>query len=172
MADQRRVGHAIRRRMGASPSHLGQAEESSGLWHPPYAASPGGEAALAAGEATAGGIAQVPVAGGRYLGKQGHLKGVPDTYGTGTDTYGRGSGPPLGDNRSFVSGVSAGVESEPHPSRTRGGPELANARLTVSPSMKVPQESPVPTQGGGRPVPSTPGRQASFGQGQAGAYGG
>lgn len=106
------------------------------------------------------------------MGTGGHLKGVPDTYDTGTDTYGRGSRAPLGDNTSFASGVSAGVDAEPHPSRTRGGPELANSRLTISPSMKVPQESPVPTQGQGRIVPSTPSRQGSFSQGQAGAYGG
>jgi hypothetical protein len=156
--------------MGAAPSHLGQAE--AGAWQTPYAASPGGEAALAAGESEAGGIAEVPFAGGRYLGKQGHRKGVPDTYGTGTSSYGRG-GPPLGDNTAFASGVSAGVQPEPHPGRGRlSEGESAGARLTVSPSMKVPQESPVPTQAQGRVVPSTPGRQASFGQGQAGAYGG
>ena len=100
----------------------------------------------------------------------GHIKGVPDTYPTGTDTYGYGAKAPLGDNKAFVSGVAAGVQAEPHPPRTRGGPEMANARLTISPSMKVPQESPVPTQGGGRPVPSTPSRQGSFGIGQQGAY--
>jgi len=95
-----------------------------------------------------------------------HIKGVPDEYPTGTDTVGRGAKPPLGDNAAFASGVSAGVQAEPHPPRTRGGPELANARLTVSPSMKVPQESPVPTQAQGRIVPSTPSRQGSFGVGQ------
>jgi hypothetical protein len=102
----------------------------------------------------------------------GHLKGVPDTLPYPTGAVGK-TGPPLsGDNASFASGVSAGVQAEPHPSRTRGGPELANSRLTISPSMKVPQESPVPTQGQGRIVPSTPSRQGSFSQGQAGAYGG
>ena len=104
------------------------------------------------------------------LSAPGHKKGVPDVIPTG---HGAGaSGPPLGDNRAFASGVSAGVAPEPHPGRSRGGPEMANARLTVSPSMKVPQESPVPIQAMGRVVPSMPGRQASFGQGQAGAYGG
>jgi hypothetical protein len=105
------------------------------------------------------------------MGKGGHLKGVPDTYGTGTGSYGMGAGPPLGDNRSFVAGVSAGVQAEPHP-RRNPTQESGGARLTVSPSMKVPTESPVPTQGGGRVVPSTPSRQGSFSQGQAGAYGG
>jgi hypothetical protein len=99
------------------------------------------------------------------MGTGGRAKGVPPEYPTATK-------PPLGDSRAFVAGVSAGVQAEPHPSRTRGGPELANARLTVSPSMKVPQESPVPTQGGGRIVPSTPSRQGSFSQGQSEMYGG
>ena len=94
----------------------------------------------------------------------GRAKGVPAEYPTATK-------PPLGDSSHFVPGVAAGVQAEPHPPRTRGGPEMANARLTVSPSMKVPQESPVPTQGGGRPVPSTPSRQGSFGAGQGDAFG-
>lgn len=100
------------------------------------------------------------------MGSGGRAKGVPAEYPSATK-------PPLaGDNASFASGVSSAVEPEPHPGRTRGGPELANSRLTISPSMKIPQESPVPTQGGGRPVSSTPSRQGSFSQGQAGAYGG
>ena len=103
---------------------------------------------------------------------KGHIKGVPDTYETGSDTYGRGESPLAGDNAAFVSGVGGAVDAEPHPSRTRGGPELANSRLTVSPSMKVPQESPVPTQGGGKIVPSTPSRQGSFAAGQQEQYGG
>jgi hypothetical protein len=106
------------------------------------------------------------------MGSAGHLKGVPDAYDTGSDTYGRGQSPLSSDNASFASGVKAGVDAEPHPPRTRGGPELANSRLTISPSMKIPEQSPVPTQGGGRVVPSTPGRQASFSQGQQGAYSG
>lgn len=100
------------------------------------------------------------------MGGGGRAKGVPPEYPTATK-------PPLaGDNASFASGVSSAVEAEPHPSRKRAGPELANSRLTISPSMKVPQESPVPTQGGGRPVPSSASRQGSFGQGQAGSYAG
>lgn len=100
------------------------------------------------------------------MGSKGHLKGVPDTYPTGTGSYGRGSGPPLGDNSHFVSGVSENV-SEPHPPRGKlSAGESAGARLTVSPSMKVPTESPVPTQGGGKIVPSTPSRQGSFSAGQ------
>lgn len=157
--------------MGASSSHMGQAGGPGGIWSPPFAGSPGGEAALAAGESTAQGNAQVPFAGGRYLGSGGHLKGVPDTLPYPTGAVGK-AGPPMGDSKAFASGVSAAVQPEPHPPRTRGGPELANSRLTISPSMKVPQESPVPTQGGGRTVPSTPSRQGSFSQGQAGAYGG
>jgi len=168
MADQRRVGHAIRRRMGASSSHLGQAGGPGGSWSPPYHDT--GEAALAAGEGVAQGISEVPIAGGRYVGKPSHLKGVPDTYETGTDTYGYGSKPPLGDSSAFVAGVASGVQAEPHPAR--GRIESSGSRLTVSPSMKVPTESPVPTQGGGRPVPSSSSRQGSFSQGQAGAYSG
>jgi hypothetical protein len=155
--------------MGASSSHLGQAGGPGGSWSPPYHDT--GEAALAAGEGTARGITEVPIAGGRYVGKPSHLKGVPDTYETGTETYGYGAKPPLGDSSAFVAGVASGVQAEPHPPRGRIT-ESAGSRLTVSPSMKVPTESPVPMQGGGRPVPSTSGRQASFGAGQAGAYGG
>lgn len=93
------------------------------------------------------------------MGTGNRAKGVPPEYPSATK-------PPLGDSSHFVAGVSSGVSAEPHPARTRGGPELANARLTVSPSMKVPQESPVPTQGQGRIVPSMPSRQGSFGYGQ------
>jgi hypothetical protein len=163
MADPRKVGASARRRMGAPSSHLGMAEQ----WSPPYAGSPGGDAALSAAESTASGNAQIPIAGGRYLGTGGHLKGVPDTLDYPTDAVGR-SGPPLAkDNASFASGVSSGVIAERHPPRSRlSAGESAGARLTVSPSMKVPQESPVPTQGQGRIVPSTPSRSGSFSQGQ------
>ena len=145
----------------------------SGFWSPPYAGSPGGDAALSTAESSAQGNAGVPIAGGRYLGTGGHLKGVPDTLPYPTDAYGK-SGPPLAkDNASFASGVSAGTQAEPHPARTRlSEGESAGARLTVSPSMKMPEQSPVPTQATGRVVPSTPSRQGSFSQGQAGAYGG
>lgn len=164
MADQRRVGHAIRRRMGAAGSHLGMAEgnaKRNGIWHPP-----GPQPGMVGTPTSLGG--EVGATGGR-------LKGVPDAYETGSDTVGRGARPPLAsDNAAFASGVSAGVVSEPHPSRIRlSQGESAGARLTVSPSMKVPQESPVPIQAGGHPVPSTaPSRQRSFGAGQAGAYSG
>ena len=108
------------------------------------------------------------------MGTKGHIKGVPDVYPTGTGSTGMGGGPPLAsDNAAFAAGVSAGVDAEPHPSRSRlSAGESAGARLTVSPSMKVPTESPVPTQGGGRVVPSTSSRQGSFGQGQSEQYGG
>jgi hypothetical protein len=94
----------------------------------------------------------------------GRLKGVPDVYETGTGSVGRGSKPPLAsDNAAFASGVKAGVVQEPHPSRIRmSQAESAGARLTVSPSMKVPTESPVPTQGAGHVVPSMPSRTRSF----------
>ena len=137
MADQRRVGHAIRRRMGAESSHLGMAEQhakANGLWTPP-GPQPG---QVGTPGSLAGGIGAT---GGR-------LKGVPDAYETGSDTYGRGAKPPLAsDNAAFASGVSAGVIQEPHPSRVAMSQgEAATARLTVSPSMKIPQESPVPTK--------------------------
>jgi hypothetical protein len=142
----------------------------TGAWQRP----PAGQAALGEAEATSRGAGQVPIAGGRaMMHSKGHLKGVPDVYETGSDTYGRGAGPPLGDNSAFASGVGAGVQAEPHPPRGRLSPgESAGARLTVSPSMKMPEQSPVPTQGGGRVVPSTPSRQGSFGQGQQEQYGG
>jgi len=120
---------------------------------------------MSAAESTAQGNVQIPIAGGRIMGSGGRAKGVPAEYPTAPK-------PPLGDSSHFVAGVAASVQAEPHPARTRGGPELANSRLTISPSMKVPQESPVPTQGGGRPVPSTSSRQGSFGAGQAGSYAG
>lgn len=101
------------------------------------------------------------------MGSPGHIKGVPDAYETGSDTYGRGESPLSGDNAAFASGVTAGVTAEPHPPRGRLSPgESTGARLTVSPSMKMPEQSPVPTQGGGRVVPSQSSRQGSFGQGQ------
>jgi hypothetical protein len=107
------------------------------------------------------------------MGSAGHIKGVPDTYETGSDTYGRGESPVSHDNAAFASGVSAGVQAEPHAARGRlSAGESAGARLTVSPSMKMPEQSPVPTQGGGRVVPSQSGRQASFATGQQGAYSG
>ena len=84
------------------------------------------------------------------MGSAGHIKGVPDAYETGSDTYGRGESPLAGDNAAFASGVSSAVQPEPHPPRGRLSPgESAGARLTVSPSMKFPEQSPVPTQGGG-----------------------
>lgn len=156
MADQRKVGHAIRRRMGANPSHYGQA--LAGIWRPP-GPQPG-----QVGTPTSLG-AEVGQTGGR-------LKGVPDVYETGTDTVGRGAGPPLArDNAAFASGVAGGVQGEAHPPRGRlSQGESSRARLTVSPSMKMPQESPVPIQGGGYPVPSVPGRSASFASGQEDMY--
>ena len=105
------------------------------------------------------------------MGSAGHIKGVPDSYGTGTASYGRGGPPLASDNAAFASGVQAGVDAEAHPARGRLSPgESAGARLTVSPSMKMPEQSPVPTQGGGAVVPSTPSRQGSFGQGQSEMY--
>ena len=54
------------------------------------------------------------------MGSPGHIKGVPDTYETGSDTYGRGGTNPLApDNAAFTSGVKAGVDAEPHPTRGR-----------------------------------------------------
>jgi hypothetical protein len=143
--------------MGANSSHLGQAR--SGIWYPP-----GPQPGMVGTPTGLGG--EVGATGGR-------LKGVPDTYETGSDTYGRGSGPPLArDNAAFVSGVRDTVhEPTAHRGRLSAG-ESAGARLTVSPSMKMPQESPVPTQGGGYPVPSSPGRTAMFGAGQQSAYSG
>ena len=165
MADQRKVGHAIRRRMGASSSHMMMAERGEGNWggYPPS-----GDAALSQAEATASGNVSVPSTGGRSMGSAGHLKGVPDSYETGSDTYGRGESPLSSDNAAFASGVKAGVQAEPHPARGRLSPgESAGARLTVSPSMKMPEQSPVPTQGGGRVVPSQSSRAASFSTGMS-----
>jgi hypothetical protein len=102
------------------------------------------------------------------MGSAGHLKGVPDSYETGSDTYGRGESPLSSDNAAFASGVKAGVQAEPHPAHGRLSPgESAGARLTVSPSMKMPEQSPVPTQGGGRVVPSQSSRAASFSTGMS-----
>lgn len=107
------------------------------------------------------------------MGSAGHKKGVPDTYETGTASYGRGGPPLASDNASFASGVLAGVVSEPNRPRGKLSPgESAGARLTVSPSMKIPEQSPVPTQGGGMQVPSIPSRAGSFSTGQQEAHGG
>jgi len=156
--------------MGAAGSHLAMAEgaaRQSGMWqgYPPR-----DQAALSGAEATARGEVSIPSTGGNPRG--GRLKGVPDSYETGSDTVGRGSRPPLAsDNAAFASGVKGGVQAEPHPARGRlSQGESAGARLTVSPSMKTPQESPVPTQGGGMRVPSTPSRSGSFAAGQQEMY--
>lgn len=107
------------------------------------------------------------------MGSPGHIKGVPDDYETGSDTYGRGGSPLAPDNAAFASGVKAGVDAEPNPPRGRlSAGESAGARLTVSPSMKIPEQSPVPTQASGMVVPSRPSRSSSFSEGQAGAYSG
>jgi hypothetical protein len=150
--------------MGAPASHLGMAEgnaKRSGMWQRP----PSGPAALAGAEATARG--EEPVMQGNRTGisiGDYPVHGVSPEYETGSDTYGRGSGPPLAkDNAAFASGVSAGVQTERNPRRTpMNAGESSAARLSVSPSMKMPQESPVPIQGGGYPVPSVPSRSGSF----------
>lgn len=105
-----------------------------------------------------------------------HLRGVPDVYETGSGSYGMGSGPPLaGDNAAMASGVKDGVDAEQTGPRGRLSPaESAGARLTVSPSMKFPEQSPVPTQGAGRVVssPNNPSRQGSFSFGMSEQHGG
>jgi len=107
------------------------------------------------------------------MGSAGHKKGVPDVYDTGSDSYGRGGPPLASDNAAFASGVMAGVVAEPNRPRGRmSAGESAGARLTVSPSMKMPEQSPVPTQGGGMVVPSTSSRAGSFSTGQQEAHGG
>lgn len=157
MADQRMVGSAMRRRMGAKSSHLGMAQG----WDPdPIAKASVGEATKIVG----GGLNRQ---GGRSHGTMGHTPGVADDYSTGNAA---GGGDPalsrVGDIAEFVSEVSAVRQNEPHPPRGRiyGG---GNARLTVSPSMKVAEESPAPTQFQGKVVPT--GRGRSMGTFDAGA---
>lgn len=83
-----------------------------------------------------------------------------------------GGKPPLAsDNAAFASAVGAAREAEPNPPRpSMGEGEARGARLTVSPSMKTPVESPVPIQGGGYPVPSISSRSQSFAAGQQETY--
>jgi hypothetical protein len=140
---------------------MGQAEgnaKRNGMWTPARLPGVGQAQGIAAAE-------QGVVEGGGV--QKGRLKGVPASYQTGTASTGMGTSARniVSDSSSFVQGVSD-RESEPHPSRGRLSPgESAGARLTVSPSMKTPQESPVPIQGGGYPVPSQSGRMAPFGAG-------
>lgn len=168
-SDQRMVGHAIRRRQGSAASHLGQAEGAAkrgGTWSPPS----GG---LSAAESIARQEEDVVRGGGVQAANR--PKGVPATYETGTATAGpRTSARNVlsSDPWAFASGVSSAREMEPHPPRPKAPQaEAAGARLTVSPSMKIPTESPVPTQGSGVTVPSSPSRRGSFGAGmqEAGA---
>ena len=132
--------------MGAAGSHLGMAEGEAKR----------GEATMAAGGRSSGG---------------GRIKGVPDSYDTGTASMGRGTSGQsqiASDPWEFASAVSSAQQGEPHPARGRlSQGESQGSRLTVSPSMKIPTESPVPTQGGGMPVPSTSSRTGSFGAGQS-----
>ena len=90
--------------------------------------------------------------------------GVPAEYGYQADPALKPTDP-----WEFASEVSAVQQGEPHPERRRI--EAGGARLTVSPSMKVPEESPAPTQGMGRVVPSRPGRSvATFSAGASETY--
>lgn len=92
------------------------------------------------------------------------IRGVPSDYPTGDNSNGRRSSARniVSDSSEFASSVSAAMTSEPHPPRGRFSEgESSSARLTVSPSMKIPTESPAPTQGGGRVVTSAPGRSRS-----------
>jgi hypothetical protein len=163
---------AIRRRQGNAMSHLGMAEghaKRSGMWSPPSAWAAGN---LGRAESIAGSEEGI-VTGGSMSGKKGYIQGQPNLSSYGTAAIGK-AGPPLAsDNNAFASGVSAAREIEPN----KGKPKLSEgeargARLTVSPSMKMPSESPVPTQGGGHPVPSISSRLGSFGAGQSDSYGG
>lgn len=87
----------------------------------------------------------------------GHLPGQPMSYSTGDGAVGEDPQIIATDPAEFVSEVSAVRQNEPHPSRGRIS-GASGARLTISPSMKVPESSPAPTQGMGRVVPSQPGR--------------
>lgn len=93
--------------------------------------------------------------------------GVPDAY--------QPSQAPLAtDNAEFAAEVSAVAANEPHGGR-KGVPAdtSAGARLTISPSMKIPIESPAPTQGQGKVVQSMRGRSfTTFNQGMSEVYAG
>ena len=93
-----------------------------------------------------------------------NIRGVPSSYPTGNGSNGRRSSARnlVSDSSEFVSGVSAVMHPEGREARhAMNSAEAATARLTVSPSMKIPTESPAPTQGGGRVVTSRPGRSRS-----------
>lgn len=86
---------------------------------------------------------------------------ITGKYSTGTGSVGEDSSIINNDPREFVSEVSAVQQNEPNIPRGRLGPDSLGARLTVSPSMKMPDNSPVPTQAMGRIVQSRPGRSTS-----------
>jgi hypothetical protein len=152
--DPKLVGNAMRRRMGAPSSHMGMA-----------VGAPAPEKRI----------------DGFKMPTSGHLPGVPDAnqYSTGETNYEGsmwGSDPAVsrvGDAGEFASEVSAVVQGEPHPGRVGVMADTSgSARLTISPSMKIPQESPVPTQWQGRIVQSRPGRSmATFNDGSNETYG-
>ncbi len=96
----------------------------------------------------------------------GKTRGVPDSYPTGDASTGRGTSAAntlASDNAAFGSEVDAQQATWPAGGRGRGisQEEAAGARLTVSPSMKIPDNAGVPTQYMGNTVPSKPGRSAA-----------
>ena len=94
-----------------------------------------------------------------------HMPGVPDQYGVGS--------PPLAeDSAEFASAVSDSMATWPTGGRSHAvADESPGARLTVSPSMKIPTESPVPPYHQGRVVQSFRGRSYSgFNEGAADTY--
>lgn len=94
-----------------------------------------------------------------------HMPGVPDQYSA-------GPAPLAKDSSEFAEAVSSTMANEPHGGRSRGVADTsAGARLTISPSMKVPTESPAPVQGDGRVVQSFRGRSfTDFNRGRSETY--
>lgn len=136
--DQRMVGHAQRRRIGAPSSHLAMATGAPAV--------------------------ETRIRGFSWPGP-GHVMGVADDTGLAeaNEANRQYAGDPdlsrVGDLGEFASEVSAVAQNEPHPPRGAiNGADTASARLAISPSMKIPTESPAPTQWQGRVVQSRPGR--------------
>lgn len=138
----------MRRRMGAPSSHLNMA-----------VGPPASERAIE----------------GFSLPGPGHHPGVPDDFTA--QAWSQGDSAPAllnSDSANFASAVSDAQATWPTGGRSHiMADESSGARLTVSPSMKVPTESPVPPYHQGRIVSSFRGRSyRGFSQGAGEVYGG
>lgn len=138
----------MRRRMNAPSSHLGMA-----------VGPPPSERAIE----------------GFSLPGESHMPGVPDDFTA--QAWSRGDAAPAilsQDSAEFASAVSDSQATWPTGGRSHAvADESSGARLTVSPSMKIPTESPVPPYHQGRTVQSFRGRSfQGFNEGASEVYNG